>query len=89
MIDYLPYDIDHNGIADTPRSREFIGRSLKNVYEGWWRVGEERGALDDMAERIIGQRIFGYSSHPVSKLSALLKAWTGHMEAKYTKLKEG
>ncbi len=82
-----PYDIDRNGIMDSPRSRAYIGASLKLLFESYWLASDNREALEDIAERIIGQRIFGYDSHPVAKLSALWTAWHAHMESVYAKMR--
>lgn len=83
----LPYDIDQNGIMDTPRSRAFIGASLKLLFEQYWKADVERNALMDIAEKIIGQRIFGYESHPVAKLSQLYTAWHTHMDMVYAQMR--
>lgn len=85
----LPYDVDGNGLAETWLNRERLTESLKSIYEKWWRVDEERDSLDDIAERILGQRVFCYTAYPVAKLSALYTAWDGHMEAKYQKIRAG
>jgi hypothetical protein len=85
---YSDYDMDKNGYMDTPKNRYLIGLSLKNIYENYWLAGREQEKLQDIAEKIIGQRIFGYESHPVAKQKELYAAWMAHMEGVYAKEKK-
>lgn len=79
------YDMDQNGLMDTQKNRVLIGQSLKNIYENYWLSGQEQKNLQDIAKKIIGQRIFGYESHPISKQKALYSAWMDHMDSVYKK----
>jgi hypothetical protein len=81
------YDFDKNGIMDTHKNRVIIGQSLKNIYEKYWLSGQEQSKLQDIAEKIVGQRIFGYEHIPVPKQKALYAAWMYHMESVYRKKK--